>query len=101
MRNKGRSPTDAFKQYPVLIRDEGYACHLRVGSLEIARQILVALSRAFAFKTSEPIHVEPQSAQCTFRVAYGSQLSHHQLVRLIAAIPGVRVRPDTAGAEPL
>jgi len=70
-----------------------------VGSIDVARQILISLSKAFAFKTSEPIHVESESAQCTFRVAYGSQLSHHQLVRLIAAIPGVRVRSDATGAQ--
>lgn len=98
MRNKGYVATIANTQFPVLIRDEGYACHLRVGSLDIAHQILVSLSKAFAFKTSEPIHVESQSTQCTFRVAYGSQLTHHQMVRLIAAVPGVHVRPDTAGA---
>jgi hypothetical protein len=77
--------------HPVFIRDEGYACHFSVESVDFANLILACLSNVFAFKTSEPINVEAPSSQCSFRVAYGSQLSHRQLTRLLTAIPGVRL----------
>lgn len=84
----------SITQFPVLIRDEGYACRICVESVDIASQILACLSQAFAFKTSEPMHVGAGPIPCIFRVAYCSQLSHRRLVNLLSAIPGVRLRLD-------
>jgi len=83
--------TNSITEFAVLIRDEGYACRICVESIDIARQILVFLSGAFVFKTSEPMREREQPAQCIFRVAYGSQLSHRKLIGLLSAMPGVRL----------
>lgn len=72
--------------------DEGYACRLSVEGIEVARRILVCLSSAFAFPTSEPIRASERPAQCVFRVAYSSQLTYTELIRLVSAVPGLRLR---------
>jgi hypothetical protein len=81
----------------VTVGDEGYACRICVDGIDVAKQILRNLSAAFIFSTSEPIQISAASAHCTFRVAYGSQLSHRKLVSLLSAASGVRLRPDLAG----
>lgn len=79
----------------MLIRHEGYACRICVDGAEMAGQILNRLSDALVFKTSEPMLQGIRPAECIFRVAYGSQHSHRDLVSLLSAIPGVRLKLET------
>ncbi len=72
--------------------DEGYACRFCVDGVDIAKQIIAFLSRAFAFQTSEPMEVGEKPTQRIFRVAYGSQLSLRDLVRLLSSVPGLRLQ---------
>lgn len=60
----------------------------------MAQRILVSLSEAFVFKTSEPMYEGTRPTQCIFRVAYGSRLSYRRLATLLSAIPGVRLKVD-------
>jgi hypothetical protein len=57
-----------------------------------SKWLLKCLSRSFAFKTSEPLIVSGSGDYCTFRLAYGSHLSHRDLEGLLLGIPGVRLR---------
>lgn len=76
--------------------DEGYACRFCVDGVEAARLIVLHLSRAFAFQTSEPMQVGSQPSQRIFRVAYGSELTQKDLVRLLSYLPGLRLQVATA-----
>ena len=88
-----------IKQSAVSIRDEGFACRIRVEGVDIAGQILKCLSNAFVFKTSEPMEESWNPPQCIFRVAYGSQLSFRKLAGLLSAIPGVGLRLEPLTEE--
>jgi hypothetical protein len=98
-RERKHLPTPSITEFAVLIRDEGYACRIWVESVDVAREILVSLSDAFVFKTSEPMLEGALPTQCNFRVAYGSHLSLRRLATLLSAIPGVRLKVDPAGRE--
>jgi hypothetical protein len=85
-----------MKAFSVWIRRLGDACRVRVDGLDNAKWLLGRLSDSFVFKTSEPMNEDTNSACCTFRVAYSSQMSHRRFEMLLAAIPGVQVMPDLA-----
>lgn len=91
--------TKPITAFAVLIRDEGYACHLCVEGVDNARWVVDRLSELFAFRTSEPMLEGVRPTQRTFRVAYGSQLSHRKLASLLSAIPGVRLTLDPTCGE--
>lgn len=88
----------AATDFPVWIRDEGYAARVWVEDLEAAESLLRSLSNVFVFKTSEPIENDGRHAQCIFRVAYGSQFSHGKLLRFLGGLPGLRLRSAPAEA---
>ncbi len=98
--SRRNSSTPNNTRNAVSIREEGFACRIRVETMDIARQILVSLSSVFVFKTSEPILEVLDPPQCIFRVAYGSQLSHRKLISLLSAIPtlGLRLEPPSEDA---
>lgn len=89
---KGGNLTSLKKPFAVSIKDEGFACRICVDSIEFAREILLSLSDAFVFQTSEPMKSSWNPPQCIFWVAYGSQLSHRKLASLLSAIPGLELR---------
>lgn len=93
-RPPGRLVTNSTSHYLVSVANEGYACRVCVDGIDVAQHILNCLSVAFVFKTCEPFRKGPQPTQCIFRVAYGSQLTHQSIERLLTAIPGVRLRSD-------
>lgn len=72
--------------------DEGYACRFAVDGVEAARFIIGYLSRAFAFQTSDPMQEGSRPTQRIFRVAYGSELTQKDLVRLLSGVPGLRLQ---------
>lgn len=74
----------------ITLTDEGYACRVAVEGVGIARQLIAMLSRSFAFQTSEPLSMGVPPAPCVFRVAYGSQLTQKDIVRLLSPIAGLR-----------
>lgn len=71
------------------LSDDDYACRLAVDGVEFAHNVLDALSRRFAFTSSEPMVEGSRRTQRIFRIAYNSQLSRRQLVQLLASVPGV------------
>jgi hypothetical protein len=81
--------------------DEGYACSFCVEGADVAGRIIALLSRAFAFQTSEPMREGDRPTQRIFRVAYGSQLSQQDLVRLLSAVPGLRLQVIPAAKRSL
>lgn len=71
-------------------------CRVRVDGFENGRWLLYQLSRAFVFKTCEPVH-EDHAARCSiFRVSYGSRMSQTILSKVLAGIPEVTLMLDPA-----
>jgi hypothetical protein len=77
--------------FAVQICHEPYACRVRVAGVSNALEVLRLLSQEFVFRTSAPFQRRDLPAFCTFEVAYGSQLSHRELERLLTTIPGLRL----------
>jgi len=75
--------------FRVWARSLGNASRVRVEGNENTRWLLARLSRSFIFKSSEPVCEEMDTAFCTFRVPYSSQVSRSILEKLLAAIPEV------------
>ena len=80
--------------FRVWIRPLGGDCRVRVDGLKNATWLLDRLGRSFVFKTCEPIRQNDDSACCSFRVSYGSQMSRSMFDRLLAAMPEVSVMTE-------
>ena len=85
-----------MNSFHVWIRPLGNTCRVRVAGAKNAQWLLARLGRGFAFKTAEPMNEEDDSSCCTFRVAYGPQMSRRGLETLLAGIPEVDLMTEPA-----
>jgi hypothetical protein len=85
-----------MRSYRVWIRPEGDFCHVRVDGTQNAQRLLSCLSEAFVFRTFDPMTVEDGSSCCRFLVPYNPPLSRSSFVKLLAAMPDVRLMSDPA-----
>lgn len=83
-----------MKSFPVWIRPAGDFCRVRVDSKQNARRLLDRLSQSFVFKTFDPMSEEDDSPFCSFLVPYNPPLSRSSFVKLLVAIPEVRLMPE-------
>ncbi len=81
-----------MKAFNVWIRRQDGASRVRVDALENATWLLRRLSDFFVFKTSAPVDARQDSGDCTFRVAYNSQMTGPRFERLLAGISEVRLQ---------
>ncbi len=77
--------------FRVWIRPLDGSCRVRVDGAQNAKWLINRLSESFVFKSCQPLDTDAVSAECTFQVLCGSQLTGSQLVRLLASIPEVRL----------
>jgi hypothetical protein len=82
--------------FPVWLRPVGDFCRVRVDGIENARWLLGRLSQSFVFKTFEPFVETMGSSVCSFQIPYNPPLSRTKFVRLLAAIPEVRLMSEPA-----
>jgi len=82
--------------FSVWIRPWGTDGKVRVESMAVATWLLKRLSSSFVFKGSESVNEEECFPCCTFRVVYGSQMSHALFRKLLDGIPEVRMMADPA-----
>ena len=82
--------------FSVWIRPLGMDGKVRVESMAIATWLLKRLSSSFVFKGSESVNEEECFPCCTFRVVYGSQMSHALFRKLLDGIPEVIMMADPA-----
>lgn len=78
----------------VWVRRNGDFCHVRVDRSQDARRLLDFLSQSFVFKTFDPMREE--ESFCSFLVPYNPPLSHALFVKLLTAIPEVRLMSEPA-----
>jgi hypothetical protein len=83
-----------MRPFQVWIRPNGDFCHVRVNGKQNAQSLLHSLSQSFVFKTFDPM-TEREGA-CNFLVPYNPPLSRASFVKLLAAIPEVRLMSDPA-----
>jgi hypothetical protein len=84
-----------MRSFRVWIRPKGDFCQVRVDGRDNAQRLLNCLSQSFVFKTFDPMR-EEEGALCSFLVPYNPPLSRSSFVKLLAAIPEVRLMPDPA-----
>jgi hypothetical protein len=77
---------DGFR---VWVRSMDNEYRVAVDGLENARWLVAELSRAFIFKSAQPIAANGNSALCTFQVPCNAMLPYSVLHRLLASIPQV------------
>jgi hypothetical protein len=82
--------------FHVWLRPVGDFCRVRVDGIENARWLLGRLSQSFVFKTFEPFVETMGSSVCSFQIPYNPPLSRTKFVRLLAAIPEVRLMSEPA-----
>ncbi len=85
-----------MKPFSVWIRPLGTDGKVRVESMAIATWLINRLSWLFVFKGSESVNEEECFPCCTFRVVYGSQMSHALFRKLLDGIPEARIMADPA-----
>jgi hypothetical protein len=85
-----------MRSFRVWLRPNGDFCHVRVDSKPNAQRLLVCLSQAFVFKTFDPMTEEDGSSFCNFLVPYNPPLSRASFVKLLAAMPDVRLMSEPA-----
>jgi hypothetical protein len=85
-----------MRAFRVWIRPNGDFCHVRVESKLNAQRLLVCLSQSFVFKTFDPMTEEEGSSFCNFLIPYNPPLSRSSFVKLLTAIPDVRLMSDPA-----
>jgi hypothetical protein len=78
----------------VWVRRSGDFCQVRVDRSQDARRLLEVLSQSFVFKTFDPMREE--ESFCSFLIPYNPPLSHALFVKLLAAIPEVRLMTEPA-----
>lgn len=83
-----------MKTFGVWLRPSGGDCQVGVDGMQNARWLLDKLAWSFVFKTCEPIHDDVGTSQCTFRVSFGPRMSPSVFVRLLSAIPEVRLMAE-------
>ena len=71
---------------------------LRVDGHENAAWLVRRLSDFFVFKTSEPIRHAADSSNCSFCIAYSSQISASRFEKLLAGIAEVKLMLEPAQA---
>jgi hypothetical protein len=82
--------------FQVWLRPLGDFCGVRVDGIQNAKWLLNRLSQSFVFKTFEPFGETMGSSMCTFQVPYNPPLSRSGLVKLLVAIPEVRLSSERA-----
>lgn len=85
-----------MKLFRVWIRPSGDFCRVRVDGKINAERLLVCLSQSFVFRTFEPMTEEENSSFCSFFVPYNPPLSRSSFVKLLTAIPEVRLMSEPA-----
>jgi hypothetical protein len=85
-----------MKSFRVWIRPNGDFCHVRVDGKQNAQRLLDCLSQSFVFRTFEPMTEENGSSFCRFQVPYNPPLTRSRFVKLLAAIPEVRLASEPA-----
>jgi hypothetical protein len=78
----------------VWIRPNGDFCRVRVDSKRNARRLLDCLSQSFVFKTFDSISEEDESPFRSFLVPYNPPPFAVAFVKLLAAIPEVRLMSE-------
>jgi hypothetical protein len=86
---------DAFR---VWVRPMDYEYRVLVEGLENAAWLLLELSRAFVFKSAQPINSARGSTLCSFQVPYNAMLPYGVFQRLLKGMPRVTVIMQTAPA---
>jgi len=84
-----------MRSFRVWIRANGDFCHVRVDGRDNAKRLLDCLSQSFVFKTFDPM-TEEEGTFCSFLVPYNPPLSRSSFVKLLAAIPEVRLMSNPA-----
>lgn len=85
-----------MRPFRVWIRSDGDFCHVRVDGKQNAQRLLACLSQSFVFRTFDPMTEDERSACCNFLVPFNPPLSRSTFVRLLTALPEVRLMPDPA-----
>jgi hypothetical protein len=85
-----------MKSFRVWLRPAGDFCRVRVDSRQNAQRLLDCLSQSFVFKTFDPMSEEDGSPSCSFLVPYNPPLSRSSFVKLLAAIPEVRLMSESS-----
>jgi len=68
---------------------------VRVDGRDNAKRLLNCLSQSFVFKTFDPMR-EDEGTFCSFLVPYNPPLSRSSFVKLLAAMPEVRLMSEPA-----
>jgi hypothetical protein len=87
-----------MKPFHVWMSRSDGASRLRVDGHENAVWLVRRLSEFFVFKTSEPIRQAVDSSNCSFYIAYSSQLSASRFEKLLAGIGEVKLILEQAQA---
>ncbi len=85
-----------MRAFRVWIRHNGDFCDVRVDNKQNARRLLDTLSQSFVFKTFDPMIEEADTDCCRFLVPYNPPLSRSSFVKLLRAIPEVRLMSEPA-----
>jgi hypothetical protein len=85
-----------MRSFRVWIRPDGDFCHVRVDGKDNAQRLLTCLSQAFVFKTFDPMTEEDGSSYCRFLVPYNPPLSRSSFIKMLTAMPDVRLMSDPA-----
>ena len=90
-----------MKSFRVWLRPAGDFCRVRVDSKQNAQRLLDCLSESFVFKTFDPMREEVDSPFCSFLIPYNPPFSRSSFVKLLAAIPEVRLmlEPSNQGSD--
>lgn len=84
------------KPFAVWIRPLGSDVKVRVENSASTTWLLNRLSHSFVFKGAESVNENECFPCCTFRVVYGSQMTHALFRKLLDGIPEVRLMADPA-----
>jgi hypothetical protein len=84
-----------MRSFRVWIRPDGDFCQVRVDGRNNLQRLLKGLSESFVFKTFDPV-TEDEAAICSFLVPYNPPLSRSSFVKLLAAMPEVRLMAEPA-----
>jgi hypothetical protein len=85
-----------MRPFRVWIRPNGDFCHVRVDCRLNAQRLLDDLSQSFVFRTFDPMTEDEGSTCCSFLVPYNPPLSRSSFVKLLTAIPDVRLMAEPA-----
>jgi hypothetical protein len=85
-----------MRSFRVWIRPDGDFCHVRVDGKDNAQRLLTCLSQAFVFRTFDPMTQEDGSPFCHFLVPYNPPLSRSSFIKMLTAIPDVRLMSEPA-----